>query len=317
MAGEYFSDRENGPKPRIIEEIPLTVWGGIYAIVSRMINDSSFGNTFPKLCFHGPICGYDKDLFINALKAEIPNIDWPLTADTAPQLFTILDFIQFCHKYTAKPKIVQYHSLEHHNRINSFTTLGGWAHLFRDEPDPGHNHFSYDIGEGQREFREAINLIFARNGIIYELTETGSVIRIGPEGLRELLQQTVFHTSDSDLDALLNSARRKFLDPDIDIRKESLEKLWDAWERLKTLEDSDKKKSIALLLERTSTEINFRARLDSEGLELTSIGNAFMIRHKETGKIPIQSNHQVDYLFHRLFSLVYLILKSTNRISMG
>lgn len=314
MIEEYFSDREGELKPRVKEELPLNVWKGIIAIFSRMMGDGSFGKAFPQLCFHGPICGYDKSLFLDTLKAEIPDIVWPLTADKKPPLFTMLDFIEFCYKYAAKPQIIEYHSLEQHNFINSLSTLSGFSHLFRDEPEPGHYHFSYNIEDGQEEFREAINRIFARNGIIYEVTEAGSIIRLAPVGLREQLQQTIFYTRDSDLDTLLNSARMKFLDPDIDIRKESLEKLWDDWERLKTIEAPNKKTSMGILLEKTSVEVYFREIINDEATSLTEIGNKFRIRHSETTKIPIESSDHVDYLFSRLFSLIYLLLKATNRV---
>lgn len=315
MAGVYFSDRENGPKPRIIEEISPTVWKGVVALVSRMIKDASFGYSFPRLCHTGPICGYDNDLFNSTLKAEIPEISWPLSLKKRPKTLTILDFIEFCHKYTAKPTAYEHHPLDHYNRVTAFRDpLWQWNQIFGDEPESGHSHFIYDVKAGQREFRESINLIFTRNGIVYELTDKGTVIRLAPEILRELLQYAKFHTGDADLDELLNSARIKFLDPHLDARKESLEKLWDAWERLKTLESGDKRESIRILLEKSSPEINFRERINTEAKELTEIGNKFRIRHSEVGKIQIESSNHVDYLFHRLFALIYLILKSTDRI---
>lgn len=57
----------------------------------------------------------------------------------------------------------------------------------------------------------------------------------GP-GLQEALASTIFTTGDQDLDRLLETAREKFLNRAFEIRKEGLEKLWDAWERLKTIE---------------------------------------------------------------------------------
>lgn len=76
------------------------------------------------------------------------------------------------------------------------------------------------------------------------------------------------------MDRLLEDARRKFLSPDLSLRTEALEKLWDAWERLKTVRiPSNKKESIARLLEAVLPEPNFRARLDQEARELTDIGN--------------------------------------------
>jgi len=314
MSQGYFSDREGGPRPRVVEEIPTNVWGGIIAIVSRMIGDASFGYSFPKLCNVGPVCGCDNDLLIYRLKAEIPDIVWPLTVDKVPRLFTILDFIEFCYKYAAKPKIIEFHSFEKRNRFNNLWGMGKFAEDLGIEPSPGHNHYSFDVEQGREEFREAITLIFSRNEIIYELTESGTVIRIGPEVLRELLQQTKSHTGDSALDDLLDTAHEKYRNRDLKIRKESLEKLWDAWERLKTIEPGDKKVSITTLLKKTSPETNFYNRLDGEAKELTEIGNQFNIRHHEINKIPIESSDHVDYLFFRMFSLIYLILKSTNRI---
>ncbi len=58
-------------------------------------------------------------------------------------------------------------------------------------------------------------------------------------------------TGDDVLDALLEAARHKFLNRSLDVRRESLEKLWDAWERLKTVETGkDKKVSAKALLDK-------------------------------------------------------------------
>jgi len=284
MPHNYFSERENGPRPRVVEEISLTVWKGLHAVIKKWYN----GNAF---CGMG--LGQDEQ-FIDLLSAELPTLSWPLNTDSIPSLFDILDLIEFCYKNVA------------------CTTKDHYDEYLQ------HSYQPPDREMGQNSFRGDINQIFKRNGIIYELSGDGSIIRLAPDGLRELLQQTVFHTGDSDLDDLLNTARIKFLVPDLDGRKDSLEKLWDSWERLKTIEpgytDGKKDIFIASLLEKVSLEPKFREKLNDEAHALTKIGNEFMIRHTETNKIPIKSSDQVDYLFHRLFSLIYLILKSTNRI---
>jgi hypothetical protein len=121
----------------------------------------------------------------------------------------------------------------------------------------------------------------------------------------------VFRTGDVELDRLLEAARSKFLSTDVTVRRESLEKLWDAWERLKTLEPGvDKKASVCALLDRAATEPEFRATMETEAYELTRIGNQFMIRHTETNKVPVQLSLHVDYLFHRLFGLIWLCLQA-------
>jgi hypothetical protein len=123
------------------------------------------------------------------------------------------------------------------------------------------------------------------------------------------LAQSVFKTGDATLDELLEASRTKFLHRDLKVRKESLEKLWDAWERLKTIGPGKNKAEQAQgLLEKAVPEITFRARLEKEAKELTDIGNSFMIRHTETNKIPITDSSQVDYLFHRLFAMIRLLL---------
>lgn len=133
---------------------------------------------------------------------------------------------------------------------------------------------------------------------------------------RESLACATFDTSDLILDGLLDTARHKFLEPNDRDRREALEKLWDAWERLKTLEGGgDKKTATGILLHRASPDPAFRQVLEVEARALTDIGNSFMIRHTEVGKTPIQNNEHVDYLFHRMFDLIRLLLRTTGRAS--
>jgi hypothetical protein len=116
-------------------------------------------------------------------------------------------------------------------------------------------------------------------------------------------------SGDATLDALLNDARLKYKDPSPKARAEATEKLWDAWERLKTLDiQGDKRLSVARLLDQSSPEPQFRALLEREAKELTSIGNEFQIRHFETGKAPVGGPEHNDYLFHRLFAIIHLLL---------
>jgi len=189
--------------------------------------------------------------FTLALRASHPDINWPLSSDEVPPTTAILDLVEFCHQAVGKPIEVNYHS------------------FFR------HSHLRFDAEEGQAAFRDQINRVLARNGLAYELQPNGLVRRLAPPVLREALGSTQFRTGDAELDSMLGAACAKFLDPDPDIRKESLEKLWDAWERLKTIEPGkDKKASLATLLGNAAPEPKFREALDAEGAELTRIGNS-------------------------------------------
>jgi hypothetical protein len=173
-----------------------------------------------------------------------------------------------------------------------------------------HDHIhSFDRAAGVSDYVAAINRLFRRCGHPYELQSNGHVQRLGPPVIRDVLSNIHFATGDSELDRLFSVAREKFNDPDPDIRAEALEKLWDAWERLKTIYPGDKRASVTRLLDEAVKEANLRAKVEEEANALTQIGNNFMIRHTETGKTKIERSEHVDYLFHRLFALMWMILR--------
>lgn len=123
-------------------------------------------------------------------------------------------------------------------------------------------------------------------------------------------------SGDTTLDALLDDARLKFKDPSPKSRSEATEKLWDAWERLKSLEvHGNKQLSVMRLLDQCSPEQEFRQLLEQEAQQLTRIGNKFHIRHFETDKVALASPAHNDYLFHRLLALIHLLLFSRSRDS--
>ena len=234
--------------------------------------------------------------FWDAMRSEIPGLPedmWPLLSqDEPPSTLITMDIIEFCWRAVGKPIQLGYH--DYHK----------------------HYHFNYDIEGGRQEIGEAVNRIFRRNGLAFELTGAGEIQRLAPLVLREALIQTVFATGNSDLDTMLESARQKFLDPDEAVRREALEKLWDAWERVKTVEPGqDKRARVKALMDRAagSDGSKFRETLETEARELTTIGNSFQIRHSETTQEPLNSSDHVDYLFHRMFALIRLVLRTTGR----
>ncbi|WP_089937821.1 AbiJ-NTD4 domain-containing protein [Candidatus Entotheonella palauensis] len=288
MSTPYFSDRELGSRPRTNEEISENAWGGIIAAITSFIADGSFGYRYPIDCPDGEgICGCDEDLFLQALRGDIPEFPRWLNIREMPHTLVILDALEFCHDNVAKPIKGKYHQYFDHY----------------------HLHFSPD--EGQVLFRERINQILSRNGIAYQLEANGRVVRFLTQELQNLITSARFRTGDRELDLLLETARNKFIDRNLETRRESLEKLWDAWERLKTTEKPEnKKESIRVLLDKVANEQQFRGVLEDDARILTKIGNGFMIRHSEIGKAPVQSSEQVDYFFHRLFALIHLILRT-------
>jgi hypothetical protein len=293
MAFDYFSDRENGPNPRTSHEITPNAWHGLVRIINNGKGSHSFAEEFPETCFDEPypICGTSFLQFDVALRAEIPNFDVGSIDPESdpPPLLIAVDYIEFCHRHISRASYSNFHSYGNHY------------------------HYIFDKKSreaGKREFREEINLILKRNGIAFIMTDMGKIERIAPPVLDEVLHSTFFRTSDRVLNDLLEIARTKFLNPDSKTRKEALEKLWDAWERCKTIFVGDKKSSVEMLLRAASNGSDeFFKRLDDEATALTKIGNDFQIRHFETNKYPIASDAHVDYLFYRLFTLIYLVLR--------
>ena len=158
-----------------------------------------------------------------------------------------------------------------------------------------------------------LNVSSDATGLHIPLTEEGCIERLVPPMLRDLLAEPDFATADPDLNRLLSTAQRKFLDPDPDTRREALEALWDAWERLKTLDgQGDKKTQAQTMLDNAAgtSSPKFRDALEREATEINKIGNKLFIRHSETNQEKLARSAHVDYLFYRLFSLIQLILRS-------
>jgi hypothetical protein len=286
----YFTDRESGPRPRTKEVIEATVWGGLCALISARLADNSFGYRFPEQCPDGyGISGHDNHMLTLTVAAELPQIEWPLSHDTVPPTPIILDLLEFVAASVGRPIEGSYHS------------------YFR------HHHLDFNREEGLSKFVADVNFLFVRNGTAFELTDEGQARRLLPEDLHQLLAEATFATGDVETDRLLEAARRQFTSPHIEARRDALEKLWDAFERIKTLEPGpDKKAQANALLDRVATG-RFRAMLGDEAGALTNVGNTFRIRHAETTQEMLTDTIQVDYLFHRMLSFVRLLLKATAR----
>jgi hypothetical protein len=132
--------------------------------------------------------------------------------------------------------------------------------------------------------------------------------------LSGVLHRDFTPTGDATFDELLDAAIQQFRDPTPATRKAGLEKLWDAWERLKSLEiPGDKKASADAILTSATTDSVFKELLSEEAKALTKIGNDYQIRHFETGKLELAEVGQVDYLFHRCFAMIWLLMSAIRK----
>lgn len=154
----------------------------------------------------------------------------------------------------------------------------------------------YNVDNG---FATHVNALLKLNKIPYKL-ENGriestfnifidkqEISAISENGLRELLMEA---------ESYYNNGNKQI----------AVEKLWDAFERLKTYYSSLNKAQSAtkIIDDMSGFNADFKSMYETEFRELTTIGNKFRIRHHETTKIDITDNRQYDYFYKRCLSLV-------------
>ncbi|ARD47551.1 AbiJ-NTD4 domain-containing protein [Sporosarcina sp. P33] len=294
MTHTYFSDRELGAKELKSEEITTSVYNGLVGIYKRF--EKNFSYDYSENCpDNNLICGTDVQLLNAAIKAQIPNIEIPINVkwDDEEDIdkYALLDFIEFCYS-----KIVDISEDDYHSYFK-------------------HYHISFQTTENEKEkFRSEVNQIFSRNGVSFYLDSDGMVKRRLPTQLDAVLENLNIKSKDDRLNELLNLAIENIRKPQEINRQIALEKIWDAFERIKTFYDPNDKKSSAqtLVTNIAAGTADFNLILDSEFKSLTDIGNKYQIRHFEANKIQIGSLKQVDYLFYRMIALIDLCLDKVN-----
>lgn len=283
MSG-YYSEKLSGPRNRTERDFDSRAWGGIVALVEQGVATHAYADAYPVQCDDGRgISGTDVRSLALAVEGEHPDIAWPLNAGDLPETPAILDLVEFLHGIVSDPAEGDYHSYF------------------------GHHHLSFNRVEGQRLFRDQVNRILARNGLAYELEKNGRARRLLEPVIQERLREGLPTSGDQTVDSLISQAEERFLDPHPTVARDALEKLWDAFERVKTLLDPDKKAGAAALVAAGTTSQTSAEAIVAEMRSLTEIGNSFHIRHHETTKHPVP-DELVDYLFVRLYALLRLLL---------
>ena len=161
------------------------------------------------------------------------------------------------------------------------------------------------------DFKNKINELFLEAGLLYKLTNKKIIERIVENTpLTIEIEDSINQISESGVRELLKDAIALYKTPTLSARKDSVEKIWDALERLKTYYSADKKQSVSKLIEDMgNSEDEFAEIFKEEFIKLTSIGNNFRIRHHETNKIDITDLNHYDYFFNRCLSLIGLAIQ--------
>lgn len=174
---------------------------------------------------------------------------------------------------------------------------------------------SYKSSNIFKNFKLEINEIFEKAGLLYKLTDKKIIERVPLNMPFNLKMENICKSApEIGVKKLLEDAIALYKTPDPKTRQDSIEKLWDALERLKTYyKELDKKSSINNLLKVISNNNNdFLELFDNEFKALTNIGNNYRIRHHETNKIEITDMRYYDYLFNRCISLIALSIQFLN-----
>ncbi len=162
------------------------------------------------------------------------------------------------------------------------------------------------------EFQSEINEIFTDVGLLFRLTDKKIIERIVENTpLTPEIENNIDGIKELGIKELLKEAIKLYKTPKNSARKNAVEKIWDAFERLKTYySNMDKKSSTKEIINNISRENHeFFDLFDNEFTKLTKIGNDFRIRHHETDRIEIPDSRYYDYFFNRCLSLIALVIQ--------
>lgn len=285
-----YSDRVNGPISRTQEELPDNTSAGLRGLVQRRIEGHWLAEEFPEFCADGNgIAGTNYRSVEAAIEALIPDARWPISEEWLDDE-TVFDILEYVGQHVAKPSNGRNHEFLRHHELN------------------------FNKKDGRAEFREEVNAILARGGTVYEMNGAMQIQRVGSPEVQAALRTLRPATGDATLDGLLETARTLYLSRKPADRANAIEKLWDGFERLKSIDDpTDKKNSTALLLGNIP-DAALRDVIETEMFALTKLGNNFQIRHHEVGKHAIPADAQ-DYFATRMVNLIVFLLDQSGRLA--
>ncbi|MBF0697423.1 hypothetical protein [Actinomyces bowdenii] len=288
MTEALYRERSEGPIARTHRTLPRKTKEGLIGQIENAFKKDMLAEKFPAHCKDGStICGTDEGTAIRIIEAHVSGFEWPPREDIDDA--TLFDLIEFFAARVSTPKQGNYHEFYRHYELK------------------------FSEQEGKKCFREEIDLILKNGGTLFTLTTSGKIERIGTPELQEALSAQPSRTGDNTTDRLIDEARRLYRSPKATERQTGLEKLWDAFERIKTIEgEGDKKATTKALLQYIKSE-PFRDYVNREMKQLTAIGNDFRIRHHEKSKHEISAPEAADYLFTRMSSLIMYLLKVSGR----
>ena len=150
------------------------------------------------------------------------------------------------------------------------------------------------------DFATQVNALFKLNSVTYKM-EQGQIVSTFDVAIDK---KDISGIAEKGLKELLREANDYYREGNKQI---AVEKLWDAFERLKTYYSPALKKAASadkIIDDMSASEPDYQALYKAEFKALTDIGNSFRIRHHETTKIDITDNRQYDYFYKRCLALI-------------
>lgn len=127
---------------------------------------------------------------------------------------------------------------------------------------------------------------------------------------KDLLNGSISNTAEEGIKNLIIESKIYINKDSYSEKKIALDKVWDAFERLKTIEDSNKKIFTEAIISKVSNTDEIQDLIKSEFKELTTIGNSYSIRHSEIKQSMLPDSHVIEYLYFRMLSLISLVLNN-------
>lgn len=155
------------------------------------------------------------------------------------------------------------------------------------------------------QFRNEINAIFKLNNINVEL-RNGEVHSTSNKAIG-LHDST--NINEAGLEELIRTAEVSYNKGEYSY---AVEKIWDAFERIKTYYPTlDKKKSAEKIINDISYgNEHIKKMFDNEFKVLTDTGNSYRIRHHEINKIDISKELHYKYFYKRCLALISVIVEN-------
>jgi len=281
----YYSQRkekQGGPK----FEISSNFWVAFLTYFERLKREEYFCKSFPSYCPGELVSGTNDSAITERVKEEFGRIYWPLEEDRLPggneYVFNVIEFI---YRYLAKP-----------------TKWQNCEYCEYSHPK------EYDVSQGRYEYTITVNQMFSRFNHPFKLNK-GKIEHLTSEILDTRIFSTDINTNDSHLKRLIERALDNFYERTGKKKLDGLRNLVDAFERLKTLENSDKKKSIDIIMKKISYTSDIIPCFDSHFGKMTELANKYTIRHHEKDKITLEDESLIDFLFYSYYNLIRLILE--------